>query len=151
MKNQAEKLMEKFADVSFLNGKEYEFEAYALEKKEKSHYAFNEISYPTPFNTGDNYFIAEVRVRIQPRGGFMYFKHAFQLDLAQIKIELEKIDSEWAKTLILPERIANVLTERYYEISEYLIDYNGVKDNYREIANLLYKYRGTSVAPYYGI
>jgi hypothetical protein len=151
MKNQAEKLMEKFADVSFLNGKEYQFEAYALEKKEKSYYAFNEISYPTPFNTGDNYFIAEVRVRIQPRGGFMYFKHAFQLDLASIKIELEKIDTDWAKNITTPQRIANVLNERYHEFTEYLIDYNGIKDNYAEIANLLYKYRGTSVAIDYGI
>lgn len=151
MKNQAEKLMEKFADVSFLNGKENKFIVYALENNDNYRFAFKDISYPTPFKKGQNYFVAEVIVEIQPGGGFMYFKHAFQLDLAQIKIELEKIDSEWAKTLILPERIANVLTERYYEISEYLIDYNGVKDNYREIANLLYKYRGTSVAPYYGI
>jgi hypothetical protein len=151
MKNQAEKLMEKFADVSFLNGKEYKFIVYALEKNDNYRFAFKDISYPTPFEKGQNYFVAEVIVEIQPRGGFMYFKHAFQLDLAQIKIELEKIDTEWDKTLILPERIANVLTVGYYEISEYLIDYNGVKDNYKEIANLLYKNKGASVGQIFGV
>jgi hypothetical protein len=140
MKNQAEKLMEKFADVSLLIGKEFKFNVYVIEVDN-----LNRNVFKTP------YFTAQVNCELMPRGGYAIYQHVFQLDLASIKIELEKIDTDWAKNITTPQRIANVLNERYHEFTEYLIDYNGIKDNYAEIANLLYKYRGTSVATEFGI
>lgn len=149
MTQQVKKLMSKFADVNFLTGKEHSFQVYALEYNDGNYCGPVGITYPSPF--GEPYFIAEVSVRIDPKGGKMLYKHAFKLDLASLKYELEKINTKSAKTLILPERIANVLQERYHEVADYLIDYNGKMDYYREIAEILSKSIGPSVAPDFGI
>jgi hypothetical protein len=134
----AEKLMSKIADASLLIGKEFKFNVYVIEVDN-----LNRNVFKTP------YFMAQVNCELMPRGGSAIYQHAFQLDLASVKIELEKIDTDLAKN-ITPHRIANVLNECYHEITEHLIGYNGIKDNYEEIANLLYKYKGTSVSPDFG-
>jgi hypothetical protein len=141
------KLMGRFSDVKILESKQYEFSVYTLEKDNNHGFSSPSmrIAYPSPFNTGNEYFVAEVMVKMSPRGGFALYKHAFQLDMASVKIELEKINIEYSKNITSsPRGIASILDTFYYEFSEYLVDYNGVKDNYAEIAKLLVKCHGTA-------
>lgn len=150
----AKKLMERFADAKILETKEFDFRVYAL-KKDKDGVFSNlklGISYPSPFS-GDSYFVAEVAVKLSPRGGNALFKHAFQLDHASLKIELEKIDYEKAQEISSPERISSIFNELYHEIAEHLVDYNdnGVRDNYVEIADALMKKRSISHGKKFGI
>jgi len=150
MNQQATKLMSKFADVNLLKEREFTFQVYVLKKIDYL-YRSEDISYPSPFGKVEHYFNAEVRLKINLRGGYVYYKHAFQLDIASLKYELELIDPEKAELLIIPDRIANILTERYHEVAEYLSDYNDDKDLYREIALLFHKYYGLSIGTIYNI
>lgn len=150
----AMKLMKRFADAKILESKEYEFKVYALEKD--NNHGFSSptmrIAYPSPFNTGNEYFIAEVMVKMSPRGGFALYKHAFQLDFSSVKIELEKINTEHSKNITSsPRGIASILDTFYCEFAEYLIDYNGENDNYAAIAKLLDELSGTASGEKFGI
>jgi hypothetical protein len=151
MKQQATKLMSKFADVNLLKDNNYTFNVYLLNHKEVIFPTNMDISYPSPNEKDKLYYIAEVCLTINLRGGFICYKHAFQLDIASLKHELELIDSEKAKLLIIPDRIANILTKRYHEVAEYLRDYNDVKDLYKEIASLFNNNYGTSIAEDFGV
>ena len=92
-------------------------------------------------------FVAEAAVELSPRGGGGIVQHIFQLDLDQLKIEAKKILSEEeVKNLIIPDAIAAILEEKYCDFTEFLVDYNGEKDNYCEIARLIKQYRGTAGA-----
>ena len=140
----AEKLLEKFADITLLNGKRFTFSAYALEHKDH-HYSGKEgISYLLEERKVSSYFVAEVAIELSPRGGWSLYQHFFQLDLASIKHELNKIATiDQNSILYQSEGIANFLAERYFEIVDSLIDYNGEKDNYAEIAAMIFKYRAS--------
>jgi hypothetical protein len=151
-KENAEKLLEKFAKISLLDGRDYAFSAYALKCKDTLYSGPKGISYQPPFLSGKIYFVAEVAIKLSPRGGLSLYQHFFQLDLAQIKAELEKIaviDSD--SILLTTNGIVNLISGFYYEIADFLLDYNGDGDNYPEIAKMLYKYRGFVAGKRYGL
>lgn len=152
MEKQAKTLMEKFANAKILDDREYEFRVYALEKNKDGIFINPKlgITRPTPF-TGDSYFVAEVDVYLNIKSGVMRYNHLFSFELGTLETELQKNDEEWAKILILPERIANALQDCYHEVAPCLKDYNEKIDDIIGIANVLYKYRGASVAHKYGI
>ena len=152
MEKQTKTLMAKFADVKILDDRKYEFRVYPLEKNKDGIFINPKlgITRPTPF-TGDSYFVAEVNVHLNVNGGVMRYNHLFSFELGTLERELQKIDEELAKTLILPERMANALNDCYHEVAPYLKDYNEKEDDIIGIANVIYKYRGASVAPKYVI
>jgi hypothetical protein len=148
------KLLERFGDVKILESGVAEFKVYALER-DKNH-GFSSpslrVSHPSPFNTGDEYFIAEVKFQMSPRGGFIFYKHAFQLDMASVKDELKMISKEKARDITSsPQGIASILDEFYYEVAEFLVDYNGEKDNYPGIAKILYEKSRTASGKKFGV
>jgi hypothetical protein len=127
--------MSKFADASLLDGKEFTFSLYAIEEDVLKGNVFTA-----------SYFTAQVNLDLNPRGGFAIYQHSFRLDLASLKIELEKIDLIKAASLLHPHRIADALIYCYHEAADFLVDYNGIKDDYEGLATLLYKYNGSSAA-----
>lgn len=151
----AQKLLEKFTNRNLPDGKDFSFRVYALEKKGNNYLGKigkNDISYYLPEPEGSLYFVAEVAINLDPRGGWSLYQHFFQLDLASIKIELEKIKKmDSADIRFQPEGIANVLREHYAEATKWLVDYNGIKDNYSEIAALLCNQPGTAAAKRFGV
>lgn len=148
----SEKLLEKFANKSLLKDKKFTFRAYTLEHKDHPYSEKDGVSYLLADRKVSVLFAAEVAIELSPRGGWSLYQHFFQLDLASIKIELNKIETiNQNSILCTSEGIANVLTERYFEIADFLIDYNGEKDNYAEIAALIYKYRGTAGGINFGV
>ena len=155
MEKNVVKLISQFADVSLIEGKECEFNVYALDFKDGLYRSSKGISHPSPFDKYKSkpypYFMAEVKVGIHPMGGFMFYKHVFTIDLASLKIEIESIDKSMSENLIHIDCITSVFVEKYYEIADFLFDYSGIKDNYREIANIIYKNRGTGYAGTCGI
>ena len=153
MEKQAKALMNRFADASILNSKKYQFRVYALEKNKDGVFTNPSIgvSYPSPFN-GDYLFVAEVKVYLSPKGGYMLYNHLFTFEtMGTLEKELREINEEWAKTLLLPKRIANALCDCYHEVAPHLIDYNEKGNELPEIAQILYKYRGASVALKFGL
>lgn len=148
----AQKLLEKFANRNLLDGKDFSFRVYALEKKGNEYSGSDGITYYHSELKGSLYFVAEVAINIGPRGGWSFHQHFFQLDLASIKIELEKIaEMNSNSTLFTPDGIASVLNNYYAEVTSWLVDYNGFGDNYKEIAALLYKNRALAFISRFGI
>lgn len=152
MKEQAKTLLEKFADPKILESKTFVFKVYALEKNTTGGFVNPRlgISYPSPF-IGNSYFIAEVKVNLGSSKGFMVYNHMFQFEIKILEAELLKIDSEWAQSLVLPNRITNALNDCYHKIAPHLKDYNEKADDMVEIAQILYLHRGGSVGPTYDI
>lgn len=136
----AQKLLEKFTNRNLQDGNDFSFRVYALERKDNLYKDKDGVTYSYPHLTGNIYFVAEVAINLGPRGGWSLHQHFFQLDLASIKIELEKIaEMNPISNLLRPDGIARVLNDHYAEVSSWLLDYNGFGDNYKEIAALLYK------------
>jgi hypothetical protein len=159
MEKNVVKLISQFADVGLIEGKECEFNVYALDFKDGSYRSCNGISHLSPFDKDRSdpnfkpypYFIAKVKVRTHPMGGFMFYQHVFSIDLASLKIDLESINKSESQNLLHIDCIASIFANRYYEIADFLFDYSGIKDNYKEIANIIYKNRGTGYAGTCGI
>lgn len=151
MEEQAKKLMERFAEAKLPQAKEYEFRVYLMDLDENNKHLLKNgklaISNPSPFSgmSPAAYFVAEVNLRLFNRGGWLSYKHSFQLDLTQLKIEMEKIDSENSLNLIAPDRVANVFGLHYHEMAPFLIDFNGDKDNYAEIARFIISRLGSGI------
>lgn len=147
------KLMERFSDAKILESKKYQFQVYAIEKNDKGEFYNTKlgISCPTPFFNDNPFFLASLKLFLNSKGGFMLHSHLFQFELVALEMELQKIDDEWAKTLVLPERIANALTDCYHLVLPYLKDYNDTADDIVEIARIINKCRGASVTPKFGI
>lgn len=132
MKNQnAEVLMNKFANVALLQQKDFEFGC--------------------SFSKENNFFSAVVRWQLAPRGGWINYVHQFKLDFASLLIELQKIDSEKAASLCNTEGLSYLFTEQYALISSCLRDYNGQKDDYAALARIIFDRRGTVHASKFGI
>ncbi len=147
----AKHLLKSFASEDFYK-EQSEFQVYALEH-EKSDITFKGINgqlLKMPAKSGKNYFIAEVTIELH-RGNALFYQHAFQLDLAQLLVELKKICRDKEDVLATPGYIASILCERYMEFSAFQVDYNGVKDDYSGIAALLNTYRGTAPADKFGV
>jgi hypothetical protein len=150
--NNAEKLLEKFANKDILDGKNFTFRAYSVERNGNYYLTQGRITHLPAHMSGTLYFVAEVTIELSNRGGSVSYQHYFQLDLASIKIELDKIAKlDPIHVLYHVKGIVNVLNEHYYEIANWLKDYNGTQDNYPEIAKLLYKHKDRAVAPNYGL
>jgi len=146
-------LLERFADFNKIGSKKSEFRVYALEKNKDGVFSNSQIgvSYPNPFAAGDSFFVAEVKILLTPKGGFMVYNHIFQFEPGALEAELLKIDLELAKTLAFPTRIAKALNVCYYQIAPYMKDYNDKNDVLGEIAQILNNFRGTSAAVDFGI
>lgn len=145
-------LLERFADFNKIGSKKYEFRVYALEKNKDGVFSNSEIRvlYPPPFAAGNSFFIAEVKIFLNPNAGVMVYNHIFQFEPGALEAELLKIDLELAETLVFPTRIANALNVCYYQIAPYLKDYNDKNDELGEIARILNNFRGTSAAKDFG-
>ena len=151
-KQTAEKLLQKFANPLHLDGKDFTFKAYALTREDKNFKGNDSKNYFPPEFQGNLYFVAEVAINLNPRGGWSMYKHFFQLDLASIKIELDKIEKIDANSILFtPIGIANVIKEHYYLMADLLVDYNNERDDNPQIAALLLKFRGTAPGIIFGV
>jgi hypothetical protein len=148
LKKNSEILIKKFGSTDLLKKPQILFRVYSL-KRNTSVFEGENTKYEMPLFKGkfNICFVAEAAVELSPRGGGGIVQHIFQLDLDQLKIEAKKILSEEeVKNLIIPDAIAAILEEKYCDFTEFLVDYNGEKDNYCEIARLIKQYRGTAGA-----
>jgi hypothetical protein len=157
LKKNAEILIQKFGSTDLLKKPQILFRVYSLERNKSVFEGENTKYQLQPFLTKFNIcFVAEAAVELSPRGGGGIVQHIFQLDLDQLKIEATEIypkkDKEPAEiaekvdNLIEPDKIADILEEKYCDFTEFLVDYNEEKDNYYEIARLIIEYRGTAGA-----
>ena len=143
MQNSIKKLLERFTKGINMDSTYATFQVrYAGGENERSVHTVN------PSITGDSYFIAEVSISIGPRQGYAIYSHAFQLDMASLRIEMKAIFEEENKSQDLLENIcaktniARILTNVYDQVADHLKDYNHSKDDSQKIAAILYKYRG---------
>jgi hypothetical protein len=156
-KNQAETLMSKFSDVRILDGTNYEFHCYYIEHKEKQYptLSINKFDFPdrnlNKITWRDIYFTAEVRIHLNPRGGYAVYTHQFQLDIDHLKIILQKICPDSYILLSEYQSICAIFENHYDKLSQYLVDYNDFDDNYEAIANFICKYKNEIVAKKFGV
>lgn len=156
-KKQAETLMSKFSDVRILDGTNYEFNCYYIEHKEKqySRLSLNKCDFPdrnlNKITWKDIYFTAEVKIHLNPRGGFVVYTHQFQLDVDHIKIILQKLCSDSHISLSKYQSICTMFENHYDKLSHYLVDYNDFEDNYAAITNFICEHKNEIIAKKFGI
>ena len=146
-------LLDKFAKIDYNQFEFISFQVYLLEndpsKSLRSKYFTGkdrnniQVSKLFPPDADSAYFIAEVCIKSNFGGGFLFYSHAFSLHMDSIRIGLEKITtpddlkSGFVRKLSTPQNIADILMEEYGQVSDLLIDYNGEKNMYDEISGIL--------------
>lgn len=94
-------------------------------------------------------FCAEVIIPVSLGKGYVFITHAFQLDLNQVEVEFNKLNFPgWRE---IREGIMYLLKDHYHAIADFLVDFNGEKDNYPELAKSFHELRRSATAGRFGV